>query len=181
MIPGSDLVEITEAGHGVLVSLAYATPENFTGRVVYASGRCWLHRDAEPNLRRAAALAALAGLRLKLLDGYRTPQAHEVLCGYLSDPRYIADPRLGSNHSRGTAVDLTLVDAAGAELDMGTAFDTMADASHHFHPGLPFQAQRNRFLLLAIMLKAGFEALDEEWWHYQLPDARSYPLLRPED
>ena len=171
------LLEITEASHGVLVCLAYAGSANFAGHPVYPDGRCWLHRDAEPGLRRAAQLAALTGLRLKLLDAYRTPRAHEALCAYITDPRYIADPRRGSNHSRGTAIDLTLVDAQGRELDMGSAFDTMDEVSHHGHPGLPVAAQRNRFLLLGIMAMAGFQRLDEEWWHYQLPDARSYPLI----
>lgn len=175
----SALVEITPASHGVLVDMVYAGPANFTGEAVYETDRCWLHRDAEPLLGRAANLAALAGLRLKLLDAYRSPQAHERLCKYISDPRYIADPKRGSNHSRGVAVDVTLVDAAGLELEMGTAFDTMEERSHHFHPGIPPASHRNRLLLLAIMTQAGFTMLEEEWWHYQLPDARSYPMIRP--
>lgn len=177
----SALVEIMPETHGVMIDMAYAGPHNFTGRPVYDSNRCWLHRDAEPRLLLAVRLAALAGLRLKILDAYRSPQAHEVLCRFISDPRYIADPKRGSNHSRGAAVDLTLVDAQGRELDMGTPFDEMAQASHHFHPALPPEAHRNRFLLLAIMTQAGFHSLDEEWWHYQLPEARGYPMIRPTD
>jgi D-alanyl-D-alanine dipeptidase len=174
------LVEITPEQHGVLVALAYAGPDNFTGEAIYTDARCWVHRDLEPALRRAAERALLAGFRLKVLDAYRTPAAHEVLCGYISDPRYIADPKRGSNHSRGTAVDVTLVDARGREVDMGTPFDTMEEASHHTFTGLPEEIQRNRTRLLELMTQAGFESLDEEWWHYQLPDARSYPLIRPE-
>jgi D-alanyl-D-alanine dipeptidase len=130
---------------------------------------------------KAAELAGLAGLRLKVLDAYRTPKAHEALCGCISDPRYVADPKRGSNHSRGTAVDVTLAGADGRELDMGTPFDAMEEASHHFYAALPGELQRNRFLLLGIMLSAGFQRLDEEWWHYQLPDARSYPLIHPDE
>jgi D-alanyl-D-alanine dipeptidase len=175
----SALVEITKGTHGVLIDMVYAGTHNLTGRPVYDSGRCWLHRDVEPRLVRAVKLAALAGLRLKVLDAYRTPQAHEILCSYVTDPRYIADPKRGSNHSRGTAVDLTLVNARMRELDMGTPFDAMIEASHHFHTGLTPEVHRHRFLLLGIMTQAGFEPLDEEWWHYQIPDARSYPLIRP--
>ena len=177
----SVLVEITEETHHVLIDLAYAGPDNLTSRPVYETDRCWLHRDVEPRLMRAVELAALAGVKLKILDAYRSPQAHEILCGYVSDPRYIADPRKGSNHSRGTAVDLTLVDGQGGELDMGTRFDAMVEQSHHFHPSLSPEVHRNRFLLLGILIQAGFVSLDEEWWHYQIPDARSYPLLRPND
>ena len=174
------LVEVTPQSHGLLVDLAYAGAANFTGHRIYEDGRCWVHRDLEPKLRRAAELAALAGFRLKVLDAYRTPRAHEVLCGFISDPRYVADPKRGSNHSRGTAVDVTLVDTEGRELDMGTPFDTMTEASHHLCRRLPAEMHRNRFLLLAIMVQAGFQSLDEEWWHYQLPDARSYPLIHPD-
>jgi zinc D-Ala-D-Ala dipeptidase len=178
------LVEVTPERHGVLVELAYAGERNFTGRRIYGSGRAWVHRDLEPCLKRAAELAVLAGFRLKVLDAYRTPEAHEVLCGFISDPRYVADPKRGSNHSRGTAVDVTLTDGAGLELDMGTPFDAMEEASHHGAAGLPCACHRHRFLLLGIMAQAGFRSLDEEWWHYQLPEARSYPLLQaldPED
>lgn len=171
------LVEITQETHRVVLDLAYAGSRNFTGRPVYDSGRCWLHQDAERRLLLAVRLAAQAGLRLKILDAYRSPQAHEVLCQHISDPRYIADPKRGSHHSRGVAVDLTLVDDQGRELDMGTPFDSMVQASHHFHPELSPEVHRNRLLLLGIMTQAGFEPLDEEWWHYQMPDARSYPLI----
>lgn len=178
------LVEITPETHGLLVELAYAGDQNFTGRRIYESARCWVHRDLEPHLARAAQLAVLAGFTLKVLDAYRTPRAHEVLCRFISDPRYVADPKRGSNHSRGTAVDVTLVDDAGQELDMGTPFDAMEEASHHGHPGLACACHCRRFLLLGLMAQAGFQSLDEEWWHYQLPDARAYPLIQaltPED
>ena len=175
----SPLREITPSTHGVHIELAYAGPHNLAGRPIYASHRCWLHRDAEACLVRAVALARLADLRLKLLDAYRSPEAHAVLCRYVSDPRYIADPRTGSHHTRGVAVDLTLVDDQGRELDMGTPFDAMVDPSHHGHPSLAPEVHRNRYLLLAIMVQAGFQSLEEEWWHYQLPQARSYPLIDP--
>jgi D-alanyl-D-alanine dipeptidase len=177
----SVLVEITQDTHCVLIDMVYAGSGNIAGQPLYETERCWLHRDAEPRLVRAVELASLVGMKLKILDAYRSPQAHERLCKHISDPRYIADPKRGSNHSRGVAVDLTLVDGEGRELDMGTTFDAMVEPSHHFHPSLPPEVQRNRFLLLAIMTQAGFVMLAEEWWHYQMPDARSYPLIRPSD
>lgn len=177
--PGPGLVQITPETHGVLVALAYAGPHNFTGQTLYPDSRCWVLRELEPHLRRAAQLALLAGLRLKVLDAYRPPQAQEALWRHLDNPRYVADPGRGSNHSRGTAVDVTLVDAQGRELDMGTPFDAMEEASHHFHPGLPPEVQRNRLLLLGVMGQAGFQSLNSEWWHYEIPNARSYPLIPP--
>ena len=61
---------------------------------------------------------------------------------------------------------------------MGTGYDAMVAPSHHFHPDVPLPAQRNRFLLLGIMAEAGFHRLDTEWWHYDHPQARQYPLVR---
>lgn len=173
----SPLIEITEKKHKLLIDLVYAGPDNFTGAPVYETTHCLLHREAEPHLKKAVELAALAGLKIKLFDGYRPPQAQEVFWKRLPDPRYVADVSQGSNHSRGVAVDLTLVDGNGKDLEMGTGFDAMVDLSHHFHPGLDPRVQRNRLCLLGIMTEAGFKRIDSEWWHYELPDARSYPLI----
>jgi D-alanyl-D-alanine dipeptidase len=170
------LVEITGVRHRVIIDLAYARGGNLTGRPIYANSCCLLRREAEPGLCRAVGLAALCGLGLKILDGYRPPLAQERLWQFLPDPRYVARGGSG-NHSRGIALDLTLVDGAGEELDMGTAFDSMTESSRHFHPDLPPQEQRNRLWLLGIMTQAGFQCSDSEWWHYQLPDAGAYPVL----
>ncbi|HEY0297280.1 MAG TPA: D-alanyl-D-alanine dipeptidase, partial [Bordetella sp.] len=131
------LVLITPDTHGVEIDLAYATADNFIGKVVYRHAHCLLLAQAEAALRRAVDIARQAGYTLRIFDAYRPPQAQQALWDFLPDARYVADPRRGSNHGRGTAVDLTLVDAGGQALDMGTGFDDMTAASGHFHPGLP--------------------------------------------
>ena len=173
------LIEITAKKHKLLIDLAYASPDNFIGKLVYETPRCLLHREAEPHLKKAVDIAALAGLKLKIFDAYRPPAAQEIFWKHLPDPRYVADIVKGSNHSRGVAIDLTLVDGKGRDLDMGTPFDAMIEPSHHFHPSLAPDVHCRRFLLLGIMAQSGFDSLDEEWWHYQIPDARSYPITRP--
>jgi D-alanyl-D-alanine dipeptidase len=85
--------------------------------------------------------------------------------------------KTGSNHSRGTAIDLTLLDANGAPLDMGTGFDDMTALSAHFAADLPPAMHRNRLLLLGIMQAAGFRPIPSEWWHYELPGSRTLPLI----
>jgi D-alanyl-D-alanine dipeptidase len=91
---------------------------------------------------------------------------------------FLADPRRGSPHSRGAAVDLTLIDGDGVALPMGTEFDAFAPLSHHANREIPVDAQRNRLTLLGIMSAAGWDFYSREWWHYQLFDARArYPLL----
>jgi D-alanyl-D-alanine dipeptidase len=93
------------------------------------------------------------------------------------DPDYVADPRRGSPHSRGVAIDLTMIDATGAELDMGGPVDDLTARGHHDVPGLDPAHRRNRLLLLAIMTAAGWDWYQREWWHYQLFQPRRYPVL----
>ena len=171
------LIQITEATHDVAIDMMYARPGNFTGMVVYQHALCFLHPQAEAALRRAALAARGFGFRLKVFDAFRPQQAQEALWTFMPDPHYIADPAKGSNHTRGVALDLTLIDSMGHELDMGTPVDTMTPASHHFHPSFSAAIQLNRMHLLAIMLEAGFVHHPYEWWHYQLPDAHTFELI----
>ena len=172
------LVELTPERHGLAIDLAYAGSANLAGRPIYGNRCCLAHREVEPGLVRAAAWAALCGLRLKVLDAYRPPWAQERLWRCLPDPRYVASVEVGSCHTRGVAVDVTLIDGQGRDLDMGTPFDAMAAEARHFHPAMPPEVQRNRAVLLAVMTQAGFQPSDTEWWHYQLPNARAFPLLQ---
>lgn len=171
------LVEITPDTHRVEIDLVYATDRNLTGKPIYRHAHCLLLEPAEAALRRAVDVAAQAGLRLRIYDAYRPPQAQQVLWDFLPDPDFIADLGRGSNHSRGTALDLTLVGPDGEPLDMGTGFDEMVAASGHFHPGLPEAVQRNRLLLLGVMHAAGFSSIASEWWHYELPGSRALPPI----
>ena len=171
------LIHITGQSHDVIVDLVYAGDSNFTGQVIYAHPLCFLHPHAEACLRKAVAAARGLGFRLKIFDAFRPQEAQEALWAFAPDPDYIADPKVGSNHTRGVAVDLTLVDAQGQALDMGTPVDTMRAESHHFHEAHPAAIQVNRMRLLTVMLEAGFVHHPREWWHYQLPGADRFPLI----
>jgi D-alanyl-D-alanine dipeptidase len=154
------------------IDLRYATADNITGAPIYRRPLCLLHPDAAAALRRAAAIAAGIGLRLTIWDAFRPIEAQWALWRALPDPRWVADPRRGSNHNRGVAVDLTLSGRA-----MGTGFDEAVPQSAHGATGVAEEAQRNRLLLAGIMAAAGWELDAFEWWHYQLPAASGYPLL----
>jgi len=171
------LTEITGRHFGVEIDIVYATTRNFTGKPVYARPACYLHADAAAALSRAAALAAPLGLKLRILDAFRPREAQFKLWEHTPDPNFLADPRSGSPHSRGVAVDLTLVDSTARELDMGTGFDAFTPASHHGSRDVSAEAQRNRHLLLGLMTAAGWDYYRNEWWHYQLFRPRAYPLL----
>ena len=149
------LVEMTPDSHNVEIDLAYAGFKNFTGAPVYSEAVCYLHVDAEKLFVRARKLAAVQGLRLKVFDAFRPTEAQWALWNHTPDPKYIADPRRGSPHSRGVAVDLTLLDRSGRELEMGTPFDDFSLSAHHGSMAVSAAAQKNRALLLGLMTTAG--------------------------
>lgn len=172
------LVPITPESHDVDLALAYATAQNITGRPLYRRAVCYLQEEAAQLLARAALLAAAQGLRLRLFDAFRPVEAQWRLWQQDPNPEFVADPRRGSPHSRGVAVDLTLIDKeSGAALEMGTPFDDLTPAAHHGRTDIPVPAQRHRALLLGLMSAAGWDFYQAEWWHYQLFAPRRYPLL----
>jgi D-alanyl-D-alanine dipeptidase len=173
------LVEITEDGDGVELDLLYATPNNFTGEPIYRRAACYLLPETATLLRRAVDLADRLGYRLRIYDGFRPAEAQWRLWAHCPDSNYIADPRRGSPHSMGAAVDLTLIDkASGQALDMGTGFDDLRRQSWHGDTSIAVSAQRNRIILLGIMTAADFDFYRNEWWHYQLFRPRDrYPVL----
>lgn len=174
------LTELKKPEFDVEIDIAYATPNNFTGAPVYcpsAAKRCFLHPEAAACLQKAISYAAALGLRFKIFDAYRPTEAQFKLWEHTPDPNFLAPPERGSAHSRGVAIDLNLIDATGAELDMGTEFDAFTPRSYHSNLEISASAQKNRRILLGIMVAAGWDWYDHEWWHYQLPNPRSYELL----
>ena len=174
---GADLVEITPPAFDVDLLIAYAGNDNFTGKPVYARPACYLHRDAAALLARAVGLAADIGYRLLIFDGFRPTEAQWVLWNHTPDPDFLADPRRGSPHSRGVAVDIALIDGNDAVLDMGTGFDDFTPRAHHGNRDIAPHSQINRHILLGLMTAAGWDFYRNEWWHYQMFDSRRYPLI----
>jgi D-alanyl-D-alanine dipeptidase len=167
----------------VSVDLRYATPDNFVGRAVYGGLDCaWLRREAADALERAAAWLATRrpGYQLLVLDALRPQRVQELLWNELAGTpltMYLANPERGSIHSFGMAVDATLLDAQGREVDMGTGFDEMTLPSHpdheaeHLAQGLLTPEQLvERGWLRAAMREAGFQAISTEWWHFDFGD-----------
>ncbi len=167
----------------IAVDLRYASVDNFVGRDLYGSLDCaWLHHLAAEGLRRAVALLAreAPGYRLLVLDALRPHRAQIQLWDHLAGTnlrQYVADPARGSIHSFGMALDATLMDAQGRELDMGSGFDEMTKLSHpqleaeHLATGELAPAQhRNRELLRVALCHSGFQGIDNEWWHFEMLD-----------
>lgn len=178
----SKLTLITEQQYSVKIDMAYATNNNFTGRPVYKSADCYLHPAAAQGLERATALLKPLNMKLKVWDTFRPREAQAELFRFMPDPSYVSDPETGvCTHCRGVAIDLTIIDHYGRELDMGTEFDDFRPLAHHGNEQVSEEAQRNRLLLAGVMNIAGFDAIDTEWWHYQLPDAMNYPIIRADE
>ena len=165
------LIRIAPPRFDLDIALAYATPSNVTGKPIYRPGSdCWLHTDAAERLAHAAALAKPLGLRLYIFDAFRPQAAQWALWNHTPDPEFVADPRRGSPHSRGVAVDLTLFDSQGRALDMGTPFDFFSPKSWTADPTISAEQHANRMLLATAMRRRGFHGYDKEWWHFTLRD-----------
>jgi len=171
------LIEILPETHDVELNIKYATSDNFTGKPVYERAGCYLHPRAEKLLRKAIKLARSVSLRLRIFDAFRPSEAQWLLWNHTPDPKFLADPNRGSPHSRGAAIDLTLIDIDGHPLEMGTTFDSFTPLSYHGNISISQEAQKNRLLLIGIMTTAGWDFYRNEWWHYQLFNLQELPVL----
>lgn len=171
------LVEITATEFNVELDIRYAGCHNFTAAPVYRTAACFLNLEATGHLQKAIYLAGEMGFRFKLFDGFRPTEAVQALWDHTPSPDYLSPPSGGSPHSRGAAIDLTLMDENNQELEMGTEFDAMSERSHHANTQISKLAQRNRVMLLGIMTAAGWDCYMNEWWHYQLFKPRRFPTL----
>lgn len=176
--------DLTELGPwpGLRVDLRYATADNVFGASLYdpESARARLQRPAAEALRRAGAALAGEGFGLLVFDAYRPWRVTWMMWEATPEPlrAFVADPRRGSRHNRGCAVDLTLFElATGRAVDMGGDFDDFSPRARFDCPDLaPGQSQRRETLRRALSAE-GFAPLDEEWWHFDYHDWPRYPIL----
>jgi zinc D-Ala-D-Ala dipeptidase len=176
----ADLVDLAAADPTVKLDVRYATANNFLGRPVYPDARAFLQRPAAEALVRAHRALREKGYGLLVFDAYRpwsvtrlfwdeTPKAKRA---------FVANPRQGSKHNRGTAVDLTLYDlATGREVAMPSAYDEFSLRAHPGYAGGCAPAREKRDLLRAVMEREGFTVEPNEWWHFNWKDWRSYAIL----
>jgi len=174
------MLELKYAIPQMVYDLRYATPLNFMHRRMYPKN------TNSTFLRKPAALALLKvqhqlnkmRLGIKVFDAYRPYSVSEKFWELLPDDRFVANPIKGSNHNRGTAVDLTIIHLSnGQELDMGTDFDHFSDSAFHSFKNLPEPVLQNRKLLRSLMEQYGFKALETEWWHYTFVSSISFEVL----
>lgn len=177
-LAAAPLVPLQDVHPGIRVDLRYAGADNFTGQALYPPGTtCLLRAPVAARLARVQDRLAAQGLGLLVWDGYRPLAVQERMWALVPDTRYVADPRRGSRHNRGAAVDVTLVDAAGRPLEMPTAYDDFSAAAHRDAPCRSPAAAAHRALLEQAMEEAGFIGLATEWWHFDDPDWERYPIV----
>ncbi|MEO5890043.1 MAG: M15 family metallopeptidase [Ferruginibacter sp.] len=163
-----EMVDLKKVVPGLVFDLKYAGTDNFMKTKLYpAITTSWLRKPVAIALNSVQKDLIKQGLRLKIFDAYRPYSVTEKMWEPVKDDRYAADPKVGSGHNRGIAVDLTVIDLQTKQpLNMGTEFDNFTDTAHHNFTGLPKEVLQNRMLLRNIMEKNGFKALETEWWHY---------------
>jgi D-alanyl-D-alanine dipeptidase len=170
-------VDVRSLSPNIKVKLPYATPRNFLGRAVYAPDtKCLLRRTAALRLARVQASLEKQGLGLLVWDCWRPLSIQKEMWKTKPDPKYVADPRRGSKHNRGMAVDLTLTDKLGNSLFMPTSFDEFSDRARSDYQGGTAQQRNNRDKLSQEMQAQGFTPYAGEWWHFDAIGWKSYPV-----
>jgi D-alanyl-D-alanine dipeptidase len=170
-IADTTFVKLKDYSTDFVYDMKYATEDNFLKAKVYDCAECFLRLKTVKALVKANAKFMRKGYRIQLFDCYRPLDIQKRMWKIISNPEYVADPAKGSIHNRGGAVDITLVDADGKELDMGTTFDFFGPEAGHYFDNLPDEVKKNRILLKRIMQKNDFISFDSEWWHYNLKNA----------
>ena len=173
---GVPLVEVISLDSTFVLDIKYATTDNFTEKQMYDCGKCYLREPVAQLLIQAHKELKSLGYRIKLWDCYRPRPIQYKLWEAVPDPHYVARPWKGSVHNRGGAVDLTLIDSSGNEVDMGTPYDFFGERAHHDNRDLPEEILHNRDLLTKIMRKHQFSPIRTVWWHFDFWENKLYPL-----
>lgn len=161
-----------------ILDVRYATTNNFTKQAVYDSATVYLVDDAAFALQKVANDLRQKGFVLVLFDGYRPIEVQQKFWEVFPNPTYVADPKTGSRHNRGAAIDLSLAYSDGTYLTMPTDYDYFGEEAAQDYLDLTEEQIKNRALLRETMEKYGFNALDSEWWHFDYSNWETYPIIR---
>lgn len=171
------LVDIRTVNRNIRLDIRYATTNNFLKRKLYPISKCALRSSVAQKLALVQTDLEKIGLGLKVYDCYRPFSVTEQMWEVLPNPNYVANPARGSRHNRGAAIDLTLVDRTGKELEMPTPFDDFTTKAHRNYQGGSAPSRKNRQLLEDAMKKQGFIGITTEWWHFDSEDWQKFAIL----
>jgi D-alanyl-D-alanine dipeptidase len=175
----SDLVELVKLDPSFQLDIRYATNNNLVGRPVYEEARAFLQRPAAEALVKVNKELKPLGYRLLIFDGYRPWSVTKIFWDITpkEDKKFVADPKEGSRHNRGCAIDLSLYEiATGKEVKMTGEYDEMSKRSYPDYKGGTDDQRKMRDLLRNKMEANGFVVYEFEWWHFDFKDWKSYRI-----
>lgn len=175
-----DLVEVVKLDPTIKLDIRYATTNNFLGTAMYSQARAFLERPAAEALVRANRSLREKGYGLLIHDGYRPWYVTRMFWDATPNDKkiFVADPREGSRHNRGCAVDLTLYDLkTGAAVKMPSGYDEMSERAYANYAGGTMEERQRRAILRQAMEAQGFTVYPQEWWHFDYKDWKQYPIL----
>jgi D-alanyl-D-alanine dipeptidase len=173
-----ELIEIKKRIPTIKLDIRYAKKNNFAKQAVYKQARAFARLPVVDALQNVQNELKKSGYGLKIFDGYRPYSVTVKFFAIASDKSFVANPKDGSRHNRGCAIDLTLIDLrTGKELEMPTPYDSFAAEAASDFNNLPANILHNRKLLRDTMEKHGFKVLNNEWWHFDFIGWKNYELM----
>jgi poly-gamma-glutamate synthesis protein (capsule biosynthesis protein) len=177
------LVNIKDYIPSIFIDIRYATENNFTKQIIYSTDEAYLRLGTAKKLKQVQEELLNKGYSLKIWDAFRPTAAQFKLWEVCPDPSFVANPyKKYSNHSRGMAVDVTLVKSDGTKIEMPTEFDEFGRMSDRDYSDVEVDKASNALLLEETMEGYGFKGYTAEWWHYEDVDGAKYEVIyNPEE
>ncbi len=175
----ADLVELITLDKTLKLDIRYARTDNFVGKVVYSEARAFMQRPAAEALLRVHQKLKKQNLGLVIFDGYRPWSVTKLFWEVTPEDKrkFVANPKTGSRHNRGCAVDLSMFDLkTGKLVEMPTDFDDFTDKASPDYDGATKTQKKNRDTLRRMMEAEGFTVNDNEWWHFDYKDWKEYAI-----
>lgn len=171
-----NLIKLSDIDNSFIFDIRYATKNNFAKVKMYPAGNCAINIDTAIKLIAANEEFKSHGYKIKIFDAYRPISVQKYMWKVTPNKKYVANPKYGSVHNRGCAIDVTLVDMSGREVEMTSNYDEFSSRAHINYNGGSSKAKENRKILAQIMTKHGFRRISNEWWHFEDVNYKSYPL-----
>jgi D-alanyl-D-alanine dipeptidase len=175
-----ELVELVKLDPTIKLDIRYATTNNFLNTPMYSQARAFMQRPAAEALVRAHQALKKQGYGLLIHDAYRPWYVTKMFWEATPEDKkiFVADPKEGSKHNRGCAVDLTLYDLkSGAVVQMPSGYDEMSERAYADYKGGTAEQRERRGILRHAMEKEGFTVYPQEWWHFDYKDWKEYRIM----
>jgi D-alanyl-D-alanine dipeptidase len=161
----------------IVIDLKYSTTDNFTKKIIYPNNLCALRKNTAEKLVMANNQLKKLGYRIKVWDAYRPIYVQQLFWDILKDSHFVANPKTGGSiHNKGCAVDVTLVDKGGNELNMPSKFDDFSSNAYRNNPNMTNEVKINIDLLTKCMVDNGFITIETEWWHFVDVNSKKYEI-----